>query len=342
LAVGWLAVAMATSPWTAELRALPADGQHHLNVAVTLRFVGGDVGVLDWQTPMNGIVSNIFDVRDERGVSAEYIGMIAKRVWPPSSDAFTYLGGSSVTFDNVDLSLAYSLRPLTTYTVTFRSSLSWAKRGSLATVVANADEVVSNAAVVTSSAFLQVAVPPSPNVKYTRPWQCTNNDAAVVRQATNNTVKTANTVWNAISQGQSMNNYVTWFGQQDNVRQQRVVKNFQTIWDYMRNDSFTVYCRNAPGCSPNTYAYVYPNDPYRQVHLCDVFWASSTVPTQQRPWDSMINTMLHEVSHFTVIAGTDDIAYGTSACMNLARQQPASAVRNADNHGYMVESFWPK
>ncbi|HEV8631557.1 MAG TPA: M35 family metallo-endopeptidase, partial [Thermoanaerobaculia bacterium] len=46
----------------------------------------------------------------------------------------------------------------------------------------------------------------------------------------------------------------------------------------------------------------------------------------------------HETSHFTVVAGTDDWAYGQSACKSLALSNPTNAVDNADSHEYFAEN----
>ena len=53
-----------------------------------------------------------------------------------------------------------------------------------------------------------------------------------------------------------------------------------------------------------TYAYVYPDSPY-QVYLCGAFWSAPNTGT-----DSRAGTIIHELSHFTVVAGTNDWAYG--------------------------------
>ena len=45
------------------------------------------------------------------------------------------------------------------------------------------------------------------------------------------------------------------------------------------------------------------------------------------------------MSHFTVTAYTDDIAYGQSDCRSLAYYNPDYAIDNADNHAYMAENI---
>jgi peptidyl-Lys metalloendopeptidase len=44
------------------------------------------------------------------------------------------------------------------------------------------------------------------------------------------------------------------------------------------------------------------------------------------------------MSHFNVVAGTDDWAYGQTAARNLASSDPAKALDNADNHEYFAEN----
>ena len=41
------------------------------------------------------------------------------------------------------------------------------------------------------------------------------------------------------------------------------------------------------------------------------------------------------MSHFDVVANTDDIAYGQAACRNLTAAQ---AINNADTHEYYAEN----
>ncbi|HEX5438655.1 MAG TPA: M35 family metallo-endopeptidase [Gemmatimonadaceae bacterium] len=46
------------------------------------------------------------------------------------------------------------------------------------------------------------------------------------------------------------------------------------------------------------------------------------------------NYVYHEVSH--KVLDTVDFRYGQSSCQRLARRHPRSAVRNADNWGYLI------
>jgi hypothetical protein len=53
------------------------------------------------------------------------------------------------------------------------------------------------------------------------------------------------------------------------------------------------------------YAYVYPTDKAHTVYLCPYFFAKNDEkPLSQ---DSKIGTLIHEVSHFKDVLGTDDL-----------------------------------
>lgn len=54
--------------------------------------------------------------------------------------------------------------------------------------------------------------------------------------------------------------------------------------------------------------------------------------------DSRAGTLVHEMSHFNVIANTDDHEYGQVAARRLARKNPNKAVNNADNYEYYAEN----
>jgi len=114
--------------------------------------------------------------------------------------------------------------------------------------------------------------------------------------------------------------YTTWFGSHTSSRFNKVVSDFGAINGNIRRSRYACD-RTCPG----VYAYVYPSDSSQTIYLCDVFWS--------RP-SERAETIVHEVSHFNRVAGTDDWAYGENACRNLARSNPARAVDNADNMCY--------
>ncbi|KAK1235362.1 hypothetical protein PQX77_001421 [Marasmius sp. AFHP31] len=127
----------------------------------------------------------------------------------------------------------------------------------------------------------------------------------------------------------STTRYVSWFGTYDSGRHTTVLNHFNAIKGYPFSGSVTYDC----SCTDSgTYAYVYP-DEYGTIYLCGAFWAAPNTGT-----DSRGGTLIHESSHFTRIAGTDDVVYGQSGARSLARSNPANAIRNADSHEYFAEN----
>ena len=76
---------------------------------------------------------------------------------------------------------------------------------------------------------------------------------------------------------------------------------------------------------------MYPTQPYK-IYLCKVFWSAPAIGR-----DSKMGTLIHEMSHFNVVAGTDDYVYGATGAHSLALTDPVKAIDNADNHEYFAE-----
>ena len=126
--------------------------------------------------------------------------------------------------------------------------------------------------------------------------------------------------------------YTTWFGVFSSTRYNTVKSHFTAISNAMDNAGVHFDCT----CTQtNVYAYVYPNQPYK-IYLCGAFWTAPLTGT-----DSKAGTLIHEMSHFDVVANTDDYAYGQTAARNLAASNPDQAIRNADSHEYFAENTPP-
>jgi peptidyl-Lys metalloendopeptidase len=124
--------------------------------------------------------------------------------------------------------------------------------------------------------------------------------------------------------------YTTWFGAYTSARYATAQQHFASIDSAMDQNAgqIKINC----GCSQNYYAYVYPTRPY-EIFVCRVFWSAPLTGT-----DSKAGTLVHEMSHFNVTAGTDDHVYGQSGAKSLAISDPAAALDNADNHEYFAEN----
>ena len=123
--------------------------------------------------------------------------------------------------------------------------------------------------------------------------------------------------------------YTTWFGAFTSANWNTVKTHYANIKSVYDSKPIVFDC----GCKKqNTYAYVYPTQPYK-IYLCGAFWNAPMTGT-----DSKGGTLVHETSHFSVVAGTQDYAYGQSAAKSLALSNPAQAIANADSHEYFAEN----
>lgn len=125
--------------------------------------------------------------------------------------------------------------------------------------------------------------------------------------------------------------YTTWFGAYSSAGWNEVKGHFVNIKDALDNKPITVDC----GCKKSYYAYVYPTQPYK-IYVCRAFWSAPLTGT-----DSKGGTIIHELSHFNIVAGTEDWAYGHTAAKQLALSDPAKARDNADSHEYFAENTPP-
>ena len=124
--------------------------------------------------------------------------------------------------------------------------------------------------------------------------------------------------------------YTTWFGAYTSARYSTANQHFVAIDSAMdkADNSIIIDC----SCHQSYYAYVYPTQPYR-IYVCNAFWSAPTAGT-----DSKGGTLIHEMSHFNVVAATDDHVYGQSGAKSLAISNPDQALDNADSHEYFGEN----
>jgi peptidyl-Lys metalloendopeptidase len=82
----------------------------------------------------------------------------------------------------------------------------------------------------------------------------------------------------------------------------------------------------------DVYAHVLPTDPFI-IKLGAFFWAAPDTDFDSKP-----GTIIHEMTHFSSVGATADLAGDTTSSKSLALSDPAGARRNANNYEYFVES----
>lgn len=125
-----------------------------------------------------------------------------------------------------------------------------------------------------------------------------------------------------------------WFGRSnDNTEMKsytrKVKANMKEIENNMFKTNFDCTCKSG------FFAYVYPGDVDMVIYLCSAMWKAAP-----KGIDSHAGVLVHEVSHFDSVAGTNDYVYGWDSAQSLANENPKKAQRNADNYEYFVEDFW--
>ncbi|MGH8853456.1 MAG: M35 family metallo-endopeptidase [Telluria sp.] len=327
----------AATPLSVSLSPLqPAFGRGEdvrLRVTVT-NSSGAPQFLLRWQVPAEQIEAPLFEVQRD-GVPVRYLGMRVKRAAPGPGDYVRLAPGAALTA-TVELSAVYDMQVSGTYTVRYRAA-----SGALfaaAGLRPQAGEL--------GSAPVSFAVTGRlPRGTSSVPFRAAQAEAGLSFNKCSNAQQEQLAM--ALEAGRAMTNdalvylgagkeygarYATWFGAPDAGRGAQVTTQFTAIKDAFDNKPIKVDC----GCDAPYFAYVYPAQPYT-IWVCKAFWMAPVTGT-----DSRGGTLVHELSHFDVVAGTDDHVYGHQGAAELARTNPARAVNNADSHEYFGENSPPQ
>jgi peptidyl-Lys metalloendopeptidase len=307
--------------------------------------------VLRWQTPLAGIEHDMLEVTlDGRPVA--YTGKLIKRAAPQPADYVVIKPGErlSVVFDP---SGSYDMTQEGEYTIRYRTALTDVKAGDTkAVVIVAREETESNRVAFFYEGLPQAAgsstkgvncankpchpkCPPNPELCGGDPGgdptvefvACNSQQHGKALTAVANATAISAASYNDLADGSS-SLYELWFGVYKSKNYNKVKGNFDSIADAFATQTVTINCTDA---DLGYYAYVYPGDPY-QIYVCYYFFHA---PNMGR--DSAAGTLVHEMSHFNNVAGTDDYVYGAANAQQLAATNPRLAIKNADNYEYFAE-----
>jgi peptidyl-Lys metalloendopeptidase len=299
--------------------------------------------VPSWQTPIAGISSDLFAVYRD-GERVEYLGAMIKR-GPLTSADFITLAAGETRLVNVDLTQFYDMSESGQYNISFRSYLQGARtddnrvlsdaRGRMPVLQSaplslrlDADSALN----ALKNQLDQIAARKPPGgstcVGNTCYESCSSTQQSQINTALNSARTYSENSRGYLAGGTVGPRYTTWFGAYTSARYATARDHFNAIDSALDTQKITINC----GCNQSYYAYVYPNQPYR-IYVCRAFWNAPNTGT-----DSRAGTLIHEMSHFDVVANTDDVVYGQTGAKNLAASNPDDALRNADNHEYFAEN----
>lgn len=301
------------------------------------------VRVPKWELPSDFMEAKLFQV-SRNGEPVQYEGPMVKRPLPSAAD-FAMLRAGETLHTTVDLSGAYDMSKTGEYIVTLSSPL---QHASLST-----GEMLKHAnglPMVIQSVPLRLWVDGSDQIDAKggstaakRPGGgggTVVNGVSFVGCSTTQIDGAGKAVVEARKYSENGKGYLagntvgprytTWFGAYTSARWSTASQHFVAIDSAMDQSGgqVTINC----GCNQSYYAYVYPTRPY-EIFVCRAFWSAPLTGT-----DSKAGTLIHEMSHFNAVAGTDDHVYGQSGAKSLAISDPAAALDNADNHEYFAEN----
>lgn len=300
------------------------------------------VKVLKWYTAADDVEESLFKV-SVNSEHREYLGAHYKRPAPSKKDYINLKAGESVSY-RVELSALYDMSQTGDYQVSFdvaSAQLFTPNPGQEKKMARLGVDGIHSKTVnfyVEGREFkssVQGAKPDSGTTEngITYTGRCSNTQKSSIQSGLNAAKSMAADAknylvnYNSSSRDQSVR-YNTWFGSYTSSRWNSVTGNFSNIDSALNTQSLTFDC----SCKKSYFAYVYPTQPYK-IYLCNAFWSAPTSGT-----DSKGGTIVHETSHFNIVAGTDDIVYGQSGAKSLAQSNPAQAIQNADSHEYFAEN----
>jgi peptidyl-Lys metalloendopeptidase len=321
------AASVKAAPVSVELRAERTEltTSDDVYVRFTVRNVDSRTrDILLWNTPFGAEVdSNLFVVTRD-GAPVAYLGALAKRGAPAAEDFARVPPGRSITA-RVELTSLYDMSQPGSYEISYRGAvrdLLPSEKG-LAMMPSNTLRIeVTGDARPSDVEFLNSLAQnaTTSSLTYSR---CTATQQTGVAQAVAAASSYADSARVVLAGNATGPRFLTWFKATTNLATAKT--HFNKIDEAFDIKPVEVDC----GCKKQYYAYVYPNQPYK-IYVCRAFWTAPVTGT-----DSRGGTLIHEMSHFDVVAGTDDIAYGQAACKNLTAAQ---AINNADTHEYYAEN----
>jgi len=296
-----------------------------LMVSVTYRNVGKQtISLLKWDTALNGgLTEDLFSI-EFNDQELPYTGVHVKRLAPSESDYVRLAPGESI-IGAVNLQRSYPINFKGRYKIAMRNSGVLARK--------------------TQSPITFNLTTDRPVIEAKRPARfqnCSANQVSSIDAALASAERIANTAiadlrGTAAISRPNARRYREWFGSYSSARYSQVEGGMARIASALSNQviGFNCDCTRQDGVDPeNTFAFVFPDDEYNMT-LCDVFFR---VPRDGT--DSKSGTIVHEISHFNVVASTDDFgtALDQAGSRRLADSSPTSAVRNANAFEYFAEN----
>ncbi|CAF3405689.1 unnamed protein product [Rotaria sp. Silwood1] len=298
--------------------------------------------IYKWCLPDNELHDPLFKVTCN-DVPVDYLGPLIKRRTQTDDDV-TPLEPGKTKVTLVQLSSAYDMSKTCNYSIQYKIPTERVIFKRAQTLKTIHTEPINNRPSEIESNNIQLTVEGRSNIQHeqgnimnvhkravTSYVSCSTSQKDQLAVAVPSALQYASNSFNYLSTTtfSGTNRYKTWFGTYTSGNWNTLKGHYQNIKNVLSSQAITLNC----GCTKSdAYAYVYPNQPYK-IYLCPLFWSASTTGT-----DSKAGTLVHEISHFTAVAGTQDYVYGQMKCKSLAVSSSSQALMNADSHEYFTEN----
>jgi hypothetical protein len=113
----------------------------------------------------------------------------------------------------------------------------------------------------------------------------------------------------------------------------RLIKAYKAMHNYLKEGM--KYWFNGEYCHADSYGYIIPNDPYKNLYFCKYYESMRTIPSPANIIDSKAGFIIHEISHQA--AYTKDHSYFFKNCSIQAYKCEPQALKTADCVEYFAE-----
>jgi len=286
------------------------------------------IKLLKWETALNGgLTEDLFSIQYD-DAEIPYRGLHAKRLAPTDKDYISLAPGKSVSA-TFDLLPAYPIDYKGSYEISLREPGTSLQASELA-------RKVTQPLTISLSVDRPIRLfKRRPNFSNCSASQASSTDAALTsaESIANRAIRDLRGA--PVAERPNARRYREWFGAYTAGRYATVERNMARIASALSNQTigFDCDCTGQPGIDPNnTFAFVFPNDPFNMT-LCNVFFRVPRTGT-----DSKAGTIVHEVSHFNIVAATQDFRPNQAGIRALAISLPDSAIRAANAYEYFAEN----
>ena len=315
------------------------------SVACSFEFTNNaneDLYLLKRNTPLEGLISEFVFVSLD-GRPLEYQGIIMRRI-PPSKDEFVLLKAGESISATVQITDIFSIDTDGLYTVQYSRPLQYLSVNEMSAM--SIDQLRESFVRESVQLYLEdtslLLKPKKQEVKvdYTVHLQsCGDASFSNGDKQNNETLAAHKKLCSGCDKakdevGSGISISTTWFGAYDAGRTATAKKAYSDTKTGLTNTAVKYY-NDGPDCEDTTYAYVWSHI-RDTVYLCNQYYNSQT--SCSTSGESKEGTLLHEWAH--TFGGRIDYSsggtdyYGRSLCKQLARNDPANAVKNADNYCY--------